>query len=112
MGETAITNKIIKKFMKLQNFGKEFEMTYDGRDVKIPNGIFEVSNNALGYFIQTTSVKWGKEVKIIDEGKVAEIKKDIEVEEGPKEEVKEEVKKDVEEDNKVVKKGRLASSTK
>ena len=66
--------------MKLRNNGESFEMTYNGRDVVIPTGDFEVSSPALGIFIQKVSMKWGRGV-IITREEQPDVKQDIKIKE-------------------------------
>lgn len=91
--------------MKLKNNEEAFEMTYDGKDVKVPGGTFEVSNMDLGYFIHTTAMKWGKNVEIVDDGASLEIKQEIVSEEKEEiEDIKKEVKASIKEVEKEIKK--------
>jgi hypothetical protein len=98
--------------MKIQNFGEEFELTYNSRDVKIPNGVFEVSDLSLGYFIQKIASKWNKNIKIVDESVSADIKKDITKEESkeePIEEPKDKTEETIKEVKEVIKKDKKTS---
>ena len=92
--------------MKLLNNGGETIITFDGGDVVIPAGIFEVEDN-IGNYILRKVVSLGLNVRSFDEELEAQRAK--EVEEEVKEEIKEteevkEVKEEIKEPKKVVKK--------
>lgn len=74
--------------MKLRNDGESFKMIYNGNEITIPSGKFEVTNNILGNFIQFTANNWGKPVVTTEDKQSLEIKPEItpEVISEPKEE--------------------------
>ena len=80
--------------MKLQNTSEQFILSYDGREITIPQGIFTVNDEHLATHILFISNKWKKEVKNITvaQSKDIEIEKEVVAEPEIIPEKKEEVK--------------------
>lgn len=51
--------------MKIQNNGKQFELTFDGKDVFVPEGLSGEFPDDVAYHIQFVAQKWNKDVKLI-----------------------------------------------
>ena len=82
--------------MKLSNKSKAFEITFNGTTHDIPTGDFEVTDKALGLYIEDIAKKWGYEVEIIEdipdvvEVKPEVVKQEVKLEKEPKGKKKEE----------------------
>ena len=52
--------------MKVLNKSEQFELTFNARDVVVPEGISDEFPNEVAYHIQFIAEKWNKDIRLID----------------------------------------------
>jgi len=51
--------------MKVLNKSEQFQLTFNARDVFVPEGLSDEFPNDVAYHIQYTAEKWGKDIRLI-----------------------------------------------
>ena len=51
--------------MKILNNSEKFQLTFDGHDVIVPQGLSAEFSDKIAYHIQDVAIRWGKNIRLI-----------------------------------------------